>query len=54
MPITTNSAIVGRLIPAFILIIERRVDSCDGDIDFPNLRKTLEEASKYMDMFTAE
>ena len=54
MPITTHSAIVGRLIPAFILIIERRIDASDGEVDFPKLRKMLEEASGYMDMFTAE
>ena len=54
MPITTHSAIVGRLIPAFILIIEKRLDNSEGEVDFPHLRKMLEEASGYMDMFTAE
>ncbi len=37
MPRTTNSAVVGRLIPAFVLIIEKRVSPSD-EIDFPKLR----------------
>ena len=40
MPKTVNSAIVGRLVPAFILVIEKRVVSKD-ELDLTQLKALL-------------
>ena len=53
MPKSVNSAIVGRLVPAFILVVEKRVVSKD-DIDLTQLKELLTQASVYMDNWEPE
>ncbi len=53
MPNSVNSAIVGRLIPALILLVEKRVVSKD-DLDLTQLKYVLTKASDYMDYWTLD
>ena len=53
MPNSVNSAVIGRLIPAFIIVVEKRVVSRE-DLDLTQLKQVLTKSAEYMDNWTPD
>ena len=53
MPNSVNSAVIGRLIPALIIVVEKRVVSRE-DLDMTQLKQVLTKSAEYMDNWTPD
>ena len=53
MPNSVNSAVVGRLIPAIIIVVEKRVVSRD-ELDLTQVKQVLTKSAEYMDNWTPD
>jgi len=53
MPSSVNSSVDGRLIPAIIIVVEKRVVSRE-ELDLTQLKQILTKSAEYMDNWTPD